>query len=511
MKRARTSACHHFLPARSYLILGLLALLALACALASSRAHAAPSAGYIADSPLVRVGLMRFAGATALTLTAEPGARLLGPEGRERAAGMGPWTITVTQAGARASDAQGQELGTAPAGAVWRLQSDAADTVLGLAAPGRPPRHYRGSLEVRVAAGRLRVVNEVPLETYLRGVVGSEMGGGAPLEALKAQAVASRTYALRSLGQWASEGYDLRDSTDSQVYGGVEAEQPDCDRAIRETSGLILTVDNQPIVAAFCADCGGVTAPGPTPEACPRSVVDADAHVGSRSRYHTWTLRYTPQRLAALLGRQPALRAPGTLSAVEVAETDVSGRVRRLRLTWRQPPKPPAVPLPDTPEDIPDRPQDGEAASLEAPQRTPAPDKNAGADTPPTPAPSSSKSQKRAPAPRQAPPAPPPVVREITGNLLRKLLGVDTLRSTLFTVHRAPGGAFVFEGHGWGHGRGMCQAGAMAMAAGPSASDFQAILRRYYAGADLTHLRYREAEDEESVGEGHGEEAAHGR
>ena len=86
-------------------------------------------------------------------------------------------------------------------------------------------------------------------------------------------------------------------------------------------------------------------------------------------------------------------------------------------------------------------------------------------------------------------PLPPPVVRQINANTLRMLLGVDTLRSTLFTVRHDASGAFVFEGRGWGHGRGMCRVGAMALAAPPYNEDFRTILLHYYAGATLPQAK----------------------
>jgi stage II sporulation protein D len=82
----------------------------------------------------------------------------------------------------------------------------------------------------------------------------------------------------------------------------------------------------------------------------------------------------------------------------------------------------------------------------------------------------------------------------IAANSLRTLLGPDTLRSTLFTVRRDTGGQFVMEGRGWGHGHGMCQTGAIALAARGAAWDV--ILLRYYAGARLTKMQTEEGEAE---------------
>jgi len=123
-------------------------------------------------------------------------------------------------------------------------------------------RRYRGRLVVYLNdRGRLNLVNELPLEAYLRGVVPRELGPGAypELEALKAQAVAARTYTLRNLGEFADEGYDLCGTPRCQVYGGMEDEHPLSDRAIAETAGEVLLFDGEPIDALYSATCGGHT------------------------------------------------------------------------------------------------------------------------------------------------------------------------------------------------------------------------------------------------------------
>ncbi|HET8715878.1 MAG TPA: SpoIID/LytB domain-containing protein, partial [Holophagaceae bacterium] len=121
---------------------------------------------------------------------------------------------------------------------------------------------YRGRIEIAPnRQGTLSVVNTVDLETYLRGVVPREMGAWAypSLEALKAQAVAARTYAVANLGKRAEEGYDLVDTVSDQVYGGADGEQSLTDTAVQQTAGLVATYNGKPIQALFMADCGGAT------------------------------------------------------------------------------------------------------------------------------------------------------------------------------------------------------------------------------------------------------------
>jgi len=120
---------------------------------------------------------------------------------------------------------------------------------------------FRGELEVRINGSRFNVINELDLETYLRGVVPAELSGTLypELEALKAQAVAARTYVYYNRNQFRSMGFDICATQSCQVYKGVSVEQELTDQAIRETAGEILTHNGKPINALFTAICGGHT------------------------------------------------------------------------------------------------------------------------------------------------------------------------------------------------------------------------------------------------------------
>jgi stage II sporulation protein D len=124
---------------------------------------------------------------------------------------------------------------------------------------------YRGTLEVRVdKSGRLRVINILDLEDYLKGVVPNEMGPGVypELEALKAQAVAARTYIVSNLGQFGDNGYDVCDSAQCQVYRGAGTEHSLTNQAVEETRGLIAVQEGRPINALYTSTCGGHTEDG---------------------------------------------------------------------------------------------------------------------------------------------------------------------------------------------------------------------------------------------------------
>jgi stage II sporulation protein D len=148
-------------------------------------------------------------------------------------------------------------------GGVRRLASPADlypfDADARVAYDGKP---YRGSLRIAVSPrGLVTVVNRVDLEEYLYGVVPAEMGPRRydEVEALKAQAIAARTYALAHRGQFEGEGYDLCATPKCQVYAGLSAEDPLSTAAVESTRGLILAHDGHFADALFVSTCGGRT------------------------------------------------------------------------------------------------------------------------------------------------------------------------------------------------------------------------------------------------------------
>ena len=205
---------------------------------------------------------------------------------------------------------------------------------------------YRGRLLVYLNdRGQLNLINELPLEDYLRGVVPAEMGPELypRLEALKAQAVAARTYTLRNLGEFAGEGYDICATPRCQVYRGMAAEHPLSDRAVAETEGQVLLWRGELVDARYSATCGGHTEDvrtifpledAPYLRGVPCLENGGDRLAGALPRGEPF-----PEALTRRLFPEPAAASPGELlqSLEEVAgyhralETDPSGK-RRLVL-----------------------------------------------------------------------------------------------------------------------------------------------------------------------------------
>ncbi len=194
---------------------------------------------------------------------------------------------------------------------------------------GKP---YHGALEVRVdRQSTITVVNEVPLEEYLLGVLSGEVPKDWPLEALKAQAVAARTFAVRKRDEARAAGlaWDLENTNLYQVYEGSGKIGGGIQRAVKETNGIILTHGSRPIQAMFHSNCGGRTSRASdvwsSDQPYLRSV--ACGYCAKGAHYH-----WRAELLIPDLVRK--LRTSGMdlsdVAGLKVEEWDASGRVRRL-------------------------------------------------------------------------------------------------------------------------------------------------------------------------------------
>ena len=224
---------------------------------------------------------------------------------------------------------------------------------------------YRGAGEaIGNGAGALAGVNVLPLEQYLYGVVPRELGPIAfpEVEAQKAQAVAARTYAVAGLGKRASNGYDLRATTDDQVYGGFAAEHPVSSAAVDATAGLVLTHEGN-LITALYSSTSGHTADNEEsfaslPVAYLRGIPDAQrgralehvptleafrAHANPTSlraakegdfdsnwsSLHRWTFDWSNDEISDIVGTFAGADV-GRVLGIEVLERGPSGRVLRL-------------------------------------------------------------------------------------------------------------------------------------------------------------------------------------
>jgi stage II sporulation protein D (peptidoglycan lytic transglycosylase) len=294
----------------------------------------------LAASPEIRIGLV--VGALRVEVTGDSGLAVLDADGA-MAAASDPGAVWTARADGRYVSARGD------AGA--RLSRQGALTLAPRAAGGLVAlngRWYRGRLTVARDRTGLTAVNIVPLEEYLVGVVSAEMGRRSPAEAeaLAAQAIVSRTFAIRNLGKRAADGFDLLPTVVDQAYGGRSAEDPLAQEAVARTSGQILTWQGVPIDAFFFSTCAGRTAKGTEvfagadrPYLVSIRDVDADGQPYCRiSPRYRWHEEWTAGQLEGIL-RQTLPGATGTPAAdiapvrgVQVTRRTPSDRVARVTI-----------------------------------------------------------------------------------------------------------------------------------------------------------------------------------
>ncbi|MDY6938327.1 MAG: SpoIID/LytB domain-containing protein [Cyanobacteriota bacterium] len=265
-------------------------------------------------------------------------------------------------------------------------------------------RWYRGRTRLVLADNKLTAVNHVNLEDYLYSVLGAEMSPSWAGEALKAQAVAARSYALYQRKHHRTDTYDVGDDTFWQVYVGTEKEDPNTIAAVEATRGEILSHDGQVIEAVFHASSGGHTEDveqvWQEPKPYLRGVPDYDRNAPVYQWNETFSIGELSNRISGV----------GTIARMLLEETTPHGRIISMMAV-------------------------GDGGT-----------------------------------------------RTIDGEDVRRALN---LRSTLFTVAEN-GDSFSISGRGFGHGVGLSQWGAKAMA--EQGYNYRQILGHYYTNTNLLAL-----------------------
>ncbi len=359
----------------------------------------------------VRVSLTAFSGAGSLTVTCAGGFFVTNTSDNSVAAHVEAGSTAQVTAEANSASVSVGEL-TYHLNSAFALKPDSPDQPLTIKTPTGKSRSYRGDIEIQPCKNGLRAYNVVDVESYLRGVVPLEMPSSYPEEALKAQAVAARTYVCMAAQRFKALGRDLCDGSHCQQYAGVSGEKPRCDKAVLDTCGMVLTCSGSLASTMYCADSGGSTAgycdyyPGaPFPYlAC---VPDP-----SETEHIVWRASLPAATVAQRLTKSGfAAKAPFT--TVSITKMDAAGRAIEV-----------------------------EFATVDAKTAVPA-------------------------------------------HKLRAALGNDVIKSTAFKVNLTDDGKLEFEGTGYGHGFGMSQRGAKAMASPPNNRTFQQILAHYYPGTEI--------------------------
>ncbi|HEY3412280.1 MAG TPA: SpoIID/LytB domain-containing protein [Armatimonadota bacterium] len=431
-------------------------------------------AGLAAPQETVRVLITKAAQKGRVTLTSEADLLVVNPETHSAfarvPAGM-PYMLSLSDDGRDVAGPGGSDL---PCATVRIISLNASRPItIGT-------RAYLGAIEVRVGDSGLEVVNEVRREDYIAGVLAGESVKAFPLGALKAQAVAARTFALSQSGH-RPNGIDVVDTVADQVYGGTRSDWPEIRQAVEETAGIIATYHDEPIVAYFSADCGGQTrsnaAAGLSHRELPYLLPVVDAPAGgpdycSASPRHTWTLDIPAADIIAKLNAKGGTKL-AAITDIRFNRVSADGRVGEVEVEG----------LPVSEKAIAPAAQPGAATPAEPKVESPAAQGDSAADPgkPVVPV---------APAdPGTAPPTPEPVKSTFAGYEFRKMVGTNVLKSQIMTVSRSGEDTWTFSGRGYGHGVGLCQWGACGMAR--AGIGYDAILKHYYTGIELTHEKQR--------------------
>jgi stage II sporulation protein D len=189
--------------------------------------------------------------------------------------------------------------------------------------------NYRGALRLTAKGNNFEIINIVDLESYLRGVVAAEMPGSWPLEALKAQAVAARTYVLYSMQP--TETYDICATTDCQKYSGIAKEHPNSDQAVYETAGQVLTYGGAFAKTYFHSDSGGVIASSKEVWGGTADYLPAHNDVAYDTPHRNWEKTLEPSTVENMLAAYG--KNVGAVSAMRIISYTASGRVWELEVT----------------------------------------------------------------------------------------------------------------------------------------------------------------------------------
>ncbi|MFZ5646818.1 MAG: SpoIID/LytB domain-containing protein [Bacillota bacterium] len=290
-------------------------------------------------------------------------------------------------------------------------------------------QNYRGEVEFRPQFKGITVVNELPLEEYLYGVLPREMPAFWPVEALRAQAVSARSYAVAQLGTYRNYGFDLLASQMSQMYGGYDAEHSNTTRAVNETRDQVLLCKGKPISAFFHSSSGGYIEDSRDVWAEPLEYIKGKADPYDRNDAHyNWSVSYSMEQLVRqLTDRKGYYNSPkepekvfSSIDDIEIVEkTSTGARIKKIRIT------------------------------------------GLGTDKKPF------------------------KVEISNADAVRAALG---LKSALFSMKKETGpdkkiSKVTFTGSGYGHGLGLSQYGAYGMAG--KGYNYQDILKYYYSNSEI--------------------------
>lgn len=324
-------------------------------------------------------------------------------------------------------------------------------------------RYYGSFAYPRTGGGNLSVINYVPLEDYVKGVVPYEMSPSWQLEALKAQAVCARSFAVNGLGKHDAQGFDVCNSTDCQVYRGANQATDHSDNAVAQTAGVTLSYQGKPAVGYYFAADGGATEDAVNvwggEYGYLKGVIDPYEDT-ENAQNAIWTVQMTASEVGSKL--KAAGYSLGTVADVRVTQTTETGNVLTVTVT-------------DTA---------GKTVTVEKAKARSVFGLNSQRYTV-----TGNRAEQTTPAPQPATDSGlgTSILRGLRAAFTGGKLDASTQSGTASTPVSTPvstvSTSFTFSGRGWGHHVGMSQYGAKAMA--EQGKTYDEILKFYFTGITL--------------------------
>ena len=233
-------------------------------------------------------------------------------------------TVTVEDGAACLSDADGVIVSSLKNYVVLSAAEDPDERIVTIKS-----KKYRDGFTATVYGGtKLNIINYIELEHYVRGVIANEMGASYPMEALKAQAIAARSYGIKGLNNHASNGFDLCTGQHCQVYRGVSSEYQSTDTAAAETKGQVLTYDGKVVQGYYYATSGGYCMNSEDVWLNPLGY--CKSRVDDFAADYKWTSTFTMEQIQEKL--KNAGKSVGTVTGVQITARNDNGTARTVTI-----------------------------------------------------------------------------------------------------------------------------------------------------------------------------------
>jgi SpoIID/LytB domain protein len=196
---------------------------------------------------------------------------------------------------------------------------------------------YRGAFLLKVMSDKILPINIIDMDNYLKGVVGYEMSDFFPIEALKAQAVAARNFALSKIGAESAKGYDFDDTTSYQVYKGYDDRLKNTIRAVEETRGMVLLYNNSLVEALYSASHGGYTEDSVNVWGNPVTYLKSKVDIFDSELWPKGNINFTGNQIDSILKSKGLILSTDTFLSLDLSSITKypSGRVSNININYR--------------------------------------------------------------------------------------------------------------------------------------------------------------------------------